>query len=81
MIDIKTLKWLVEVWESFGYEAFKLEIKELGLLKKGFTITEIRQTILQDSELMHEYIQESAFIIRKVPYKKTPYKKQLRRLR
>lgn len=34
MIDIKTLKWLLEVWESFGYEAFKLEIKELGLLKK-----------------------------------------------
>lgn len=72
MIDVKTLKWLLEVWESFGYEAFKLEIKELGLLKEGFTITEIRKTILEDSELMHEYIQVSAFEVRKIPYKKPP---------
>ena len=38
MIETKTLKWLLEVWETFGYGAFKLEIKELGLLQKGFTI-------------------------------------------
>lgn len=76
MIDLKTLKWLLEVWESLGYEAFKLEIKELELLKKGFTITEIRKTILKDSELMYEYIQISAFEVRKIPYKKPPLKKK-----
>ena len=70
MIETKILKWLLEVWESFGYEEFKLEIKELGLLKKGFTITQIRKTILEDRELMNEYIQESAFELRKIPYKK-----------
>ncbi len=64
MIDIKTLKWLLEVWESFGYEAFKLEIKELGLLKKGFTITEIRKTILEDSEIMDGYVQVSAYKVK-----------------
>lgn len=72
MIETKTLKWLLEVWETFGYDAFKLEIKELGLLQKGFTITQIRKTILEDSELMHEYIQKSAFEVRKIPYKKPP---------
>lgn len=61
MIETKTLKWLLEVWESFGYEAFKLEIKELRLLKNGFTITQIRKMILEDRELMYEYIQVSAF--------------------
>lgn len=76
MIDVKTLRWLLEVWESFGYDAFKLEIKELGLLKKGFTITEIRKTILEDRELMNEYIQESAFEVRKIPYKKPPLTKK-----
>ncbi len=69
MIETKTLIWLLEVWESFGYEAFKLEIKELGLLKE-FTITEIRKTILEDNELMYEYIQVSAFEVKKIPYKK-----------
>lgn len=69
MIDNKTLRWLLEVWENFGYESFKLEVKEIGLLKKGFTITEIRKTILEDSELMHDYIQETAFIIRRLPHK------------
>ena len=69
MISIKTLKWLLEVWESFGYESFRLEIKELGLLKDGFTITEIRKTILEDSEIMDGYIQVSAFEVQEVPYK------------
>ena len=64
MIDIKTLKWLLEVWESFGYEAFKLEIKELRLLKKGFTITEIRKTILEDSEIMDGYVQVSGYKVK-----------------
>lgn len=69
MISVRTLKWLLEVWETFGYDAFKLEIKELGLLKKGFTITEIRKTILEDSEIMEGYIQVSAFEVRTIPYK------------
>lgn len=75
MIETKTLKWLLEVWESFGYEAFKLEVKELGLLKKGFTITEIRKTILEDNEIMYEYIQISAFEVKRIPYKKLPVNK------
>ena len=69
MIAIRTLKWLLEVWESFGYDSFKLEIKELGLLKKGFTITEIRKTILENSEIMDGYIQVSAFEVKELPYK------------
>lgn len=69
MISVRTLKWLLEVWETFGYEAFKLEIKELGLLKKGFTITEIRKTILEDSEIMEGYIQISAYEVKELPYK------------
>lgn len=75
MIDVKTLKWLLEVWETFGYESFKLEIKELGLPQKGFTITQIRKTILEDRELMHEYIQVSAFEVERIPYKKPLLKK------
>ena len=74
MIATRTLKWLLEVWESFGYEAFKLEIKELGLQKEGFTITEIRKTILEDSEIMDGYIQVSAFEVKEIPYKKPPTK-------
>ena len=70
MIETETLKWLLEVWESFGYETFKLEIKELGLLQEGFTITEIRKTILKDSEIMDGYIQISAYEVKEVPYKK-----------
>ena len=70
MISMKTLKWLLEVWESFGYEAFKLEIKELGLLKKGFTVTEIRQTILESSEIMEGYIKISAFEVKEIEYQK-----------
>jgi len=64
MIETKTLKWLLEVWEIFGYESFKLEIKELGLLTAGFTIREIKQTILADSEIMEGYIQVSAFEVK-----------------
>jgi len=75
MISTRTLKWLLEVWESFGYKAFKLEIKELGLLKKGFTITEIRQTILESSEIMEGYIQVSAFEVKEIPYSKLVIKK------
>ncbi|MGM0518763.1 MAG: hypothetical protein ACQERD_03850 [Campylobacterota bacterium] len=69
MISVKTLKWLLEVWETFGYEAFKLEIKELGLLKKGFTIAEIRKTIVEDSEVMESYIQISTYEVSELPYK------------
>jgi len=76
MIETKTLIWLLEVWETFGYEAFKLETKELGLLQKGFTVTQIRKTILEDSEIMYEYIQVSAFEVRKIPYKKPPISKK-----
>jgi len=76
MIETKTLKWLLEVWESYGYEAFKLEIKELGLQKKGFTITQIRKMILEDRELMHQYVQESAFEVRKIPYKRYTLSKE-----
>ncbi len=76
MIETKTLKWLLEVWESLGYKAFKLEVKELGLLKKGFTISEIRRTILDDREIMEEYIQLSAFEIQQLPYKNTPISKK-----
>lgn len=71
MLSVRTLKWLLEVWETFGYEAFKLEIKELGLLKKGFTITEIRKTILEDSKIMEGYIQVSAYEVKELPYKKS----------
>ena len=76
MISVRTLKWLLEVWETFGYEAFKLEIKELGLLKKGFTITEIRKTILEDSEIMEGYIQVSAYEVKELPYKSHTSKKE-----
>jgi hypothetical protein len=76
MIETKTLIWLLKVWEIFGYEAFKLESKELGLLKKGFTVTQIRKTILEDSEIMYQYIKVSAFEVRKIPYKKPPLVKK-----
>lgn len=76
MIETKTLIRLLEIWEAFGYGAFKIEIKELGLLKKGFTITQIRKTILEDSELMYKYIQVSAFEVRRIPYKKPPNKQK-----
>jgi len=42
MISMVTLKWLLEVWDSFGYDSFKLEIKELGLLKKGYKYRPLR---------------------------------------
>ena len=71
MISVRTLKWLLEVWEAFGYEAFKLEIKELGLLKKGFTVTEIRKTILENSEIMAGYIQVAAYEVKELLYKKS----------
>lgn len=76
MIQVRILKWLLEVWETFGYEAFKLEIKELGLLKKGFTITEIRKTILEDSEIMEGYIQISVYKVKELPYKSATKKEQ-----
>jgi hypothetical protein len=79
MISMSTLKWLLEVWESFGYDSFKLEIKELGLLKKGFTITEIRKTILENSEIMEGYIQVSAYEVKEIPYKKPSVIKERKR--
>jgi hypothetical protein len=66
MIETKVLKRLLEIWESLGYDAFKLEIKELGLLKKGFTIKQIKKVILEDNEIMNGYIQVSSFIVKEV---------------
>lgn len=70
MIEMRTLRRLLEIWEGLGYDSFKEEIREIGLLKKGFTITEIRKTILEDRELMENYIQVSAYEVREIPYKR-----------
>ncbi|MEV9527046.1 hypothetical protein AB0W38_00445 [Aliarcobacter butzleri] len=67
---MRTLRRLLEIWEGLGYDSFKAEIREIGLLKKGFTITEIRKTILEDRELMENYIQVSAYEVRAIPYKR-----------
>ena len=66
MIETRVLKRLLEIWESLGYDAFKLEIKELGLLKKGFTIKQIKKVILEDNEIMNGYIQVSSFIVKEI---------------
>ncbi len=66
MIETRVLKRLLEIWESLGYDAFKLEIKELGLLKKGFTIKEIKKVILEDNEIMNGYVQVSSFIVKEI---------------
>jgi hypothetical protein len=64
MIETRVLKRLLEIWESLGYDAFKLEIKELGLLKEGFTIKQIKKIILEDNEIMNGYVQISSFIVK-----------------
>ena len=64
MIETRVLKRLLEIWESLGYDAFKLEIKELGLLKKGFTIKQIKKVILEDNEIINGYVQVSSFIVK-----------------
>lgn len=66
MIETRILKRLLEIWESLGYDAFKLEIKELGLLKKGFTIKQIKNVILEDNEIMNGYVQVSSFIVKEI---------------
>ena len=66
MIETKVLKRLLEIWESLGYDAFKLEIKELGLLKEGFTVKQIKKVILEDNEIMNGYIQVSSFIVKEI---------------
>ncbi len=66
MIETKILKRLLEIWESLGYDAFKSEIKELGLLKKGFTVKQIKQSILEDNEIMNGYVQVSSFIVKEI---------------
>ncbi len=66
MIETRILKRLLEIWESLGYDAFKLEIKELGLLKKGFTIKQIKKVILEDNEIMNGYVQVSSFIVKEI---------------
>lgn len=68
MIETRILKRLLEIWESLGYDAFKLEIKELGLLKKGFTIKQIKKVILEDSEIMNGYVQVSSFIVKEISW-------------
>lgn len=64
MIETRVLKRLLEIWESLGYDAFKSEIKELGLLKEGFTIKQIKKIILEDNEIMNGYVQISSFIVK-----------------
>ncbi len=66
MIETRILKRLLEIWESLGYDAFKLEIKELGLLKKGFTIKQIKKVILEDNEIINGYVQVSSFIVKEI---------------
>ena len=66
MIETRILKRLLEIWERLGYDAFKLEIKELGLLKKGFTIKQIKKVILEDNEIMNGYVQVSSFIVKEI---------------
>ena len=66
MIETRILKRLLEIWESLGYDAFKLEIKELGLLKKGFTIKQIKKVISEDNEIMNGYVQVSSFIVKEI---------------
>jgi hypothetical protein len=66
MIETRVLKRLLEIWESLGYDAFKLEIKELGLLKKGFTIKQIKKVILEDNEIINGYVQVSSFIVKEI---------------
>lgn len=66
MIEIRVLKRLLEIWENLGYDAFKLEIKELGLLKEGFTVKQIKKVILEDNEIMNGYVQVSSFIVKEI---------------
>ena len=66
MIETRILKRLLEIWERLGYDSFKLEIKELGLLKKGFTIKQIKKVILEDNEIMNGYVQVSSFIVKEI---------------
>jgi len=66
VIETRILKRLLEIWESLGYDAFRLEIKELGLLKKGFTIKQIKKVILEDNEIMNGYVQVSSFIVKEI---------------
>ena len=66
MIETRILKRLLEIWEGLGYDAFRLEIKELGLLKKGFTIKQIKKVILEDNEIMNGYVQVSSFIVKEI---------------
>ena len=71
MISMELLKYLTYIWVTDGYEEFKVWIKDTGLKDKGFTVTEIRKTILEDSELMSCYIQNGAYeIIENPVYKK-----------
>ncbi|MFY9078685.1 hypothetical protein OZY32_09860 [Aliarcobacter cryaerophilus] len=70
MVFVKTLFQILLYYcshlESLGYDAFKLEIKELGLLKKGFTIKQIKKVILEDNEIMNGYVQVSSFIVKEI---------------
>ena len=64
MLSVKLLKELLEIWESFGYDCFKCEIKEKKLSKKGFGVREIRKAIVEDRELMEDYYLESPYDLR-----------------
>ena len=66
MISQDLLKYLTYIWVTDGYQEFKQWIKDLGILDKGFNVSEIRQHI-NDSELMQYYIQDSAYKISENP--------------
>lgn len=66
MISIRLLKELLQIWEFSGYDSFKEEIRELGLLKKGFTVDEIRRTILNDEDIMDGYIKISDYEVKEI---------------
>lgn len=58
MISTELLKYLAYIWVTDGYAEFKIWVKDLRLLEKGFTVSEIKKTILEDSELMRYYIKK-----------------------
>jgi hypothetical protein len=75
MISTDLLKYLAYVWVTGGYDEFKSLVKDLDLIKKGFKITEIRKSILNDRELMRYYIQNSTYEIKENPVYKTSCQK------
>jgi hypothetical protein len=75
MISQDLLKYLAFIWVTDGYKEFKQWIKDIGLIEKGFNVTEIRKHILNDKELMRYYIQDSAYEISENPVYKSSCQK------